>query len=878
MKRLLNLFLMLTMFVVNAAAVDYPIEVGGVKITSSNANDVLGDGTVSYNASTHTLTLNNANFLNLSNNLTETLTINVIGTNYMHQSYSSTSDGGDIVITGKGKLYTGEIKISNGNLLITDKAFVSARGMIVIYGGDLVLNNSACLFIDETVVYALDLRGGNLSVLDNAELYAWGNYDYKTFSGIKELTMGKDFLIWPKGISYSSGNRSFVDKSGKLYMRAIRIYNASRYQKYMLSIEGTQLDEINAKDVYGDGPYGNGSVKYYNTTKELTLNYANLSGVCNVIHDYDYNETVTIDLMGNNTVKANYDALSSDGASYIITGDGTLDVNGINLDEGNLTIKDKTKVNVLKSTSFAINLRGADLSVLDNAALCVDGNGKDATLLGVKNLTLAEGFQIYPSNLSYSSAKQGIVDETGNFTKGNVKIYNADNHKKYQLQINGIQLDEINAADFLGDGSVTYNDETKTLTLNNANLVRGSDALYFRDSEKLIIKLVGNSTIKANSTAIRGYRSKLIITGSGTLNVSGIDLTNCDLTIGNYAKVNVLKNTSYGINLHGGELVMQDKAELNVEGNGTSASISQVNNLTLAEGLGISPKNISYSSTMHGFVDESGNLTKGDIKIYYDSSFILYDLWIAGTQVSAANANDVFGDGTVKVEPGDDYYSVILANANIVSSSNAQKGIIYSTSEVYIWCTGNNRIEAQGDVNAAIYNEKLVYISWYDSGATLNIKGNINGINAPSVTIKNISMNIEGLSYRGICGFRGDPDGSLMIDIDFWNFDPIVKVKGGIGDFAEITLGNGVKMNAAEDICIYDFGVTTPDYSIVTNNSQHNIYRDEITFSCKNSTTSISGIQSSETTDAPAYDLMGRKVNGSYRGIVIKNGQKMMVK
>ena len=45
----------------NLSGTAYPIEVAGVTVTTGNAADVLGDGKISYNASTNTLTLNNAN-------------------------------------------------------------------------------------------------------------------------------------------------------------------------------------------------------------------------------------------------------------------------------------------------------------------------------------------------------------------------------------------------------------------------------------------------------------------------------------------------------------------------------------------------------------------------------------------------------------------------------------------------------------------------------------------------------------------------------------------------------------------------------------------------------------------------------------------------
>lgn len=254
-----------------------------------------------------------------------------------------------------------------------------------------------------------------------------------------------------------------------------------------------------------------------------------------------------------------------------------------------------------------------------------------------------------------------------------------------------------------------------------------------------------------------------------------------------------------------------------------------------------------------------------------------YPIEVGGVKITSSNANDVLGDGTVQVEKktkssGDVYYNVHLDNANLVSSSTVQKGVIYSISDIDIYCSGTNSIEAQGDVNAAIYSEKMIIVS----GSTLNIKGKWNGISAESVEIYNINLNVEGINSRGIRGFWGAQDGYLMIYIED---DSMVKVKGGIEDFAAINLADFIKMEADADICIYNLGSQFDlNLGIVTNDSQHNIYRDEISFSNRYSTTSISDIQSSETTEAPAYDLTGRKVNGSYRGIVIKNGKKMMVK
>lgn len=44
------------------------------------------------------------------------------------------------------------------------------------------------------------------------------------------------------------------------------------------------------------------------------------------------------------------------------------------------------------------------------------------------------------------------------------------------------------------------------------------------------------------------------------------------------------------------------------------------------------------------------------------------------------------------------------------------------------------------------------------------------------------------------------------------------------------------------------------------------------------SSTGISNITTSAADNAPAYNLAGQKVNAAYKGIVIKNGKKMIKK
>ena len=68
----------------------------------------------------------------------------------------------------------------------------------------------------------------------------------------------------------------------------------------------------------------------------------------------------------------------------------------------------------------------------------------------------------------------GVMIQDGNNTAAkHVKIGVSD----YGLKVGDIAVTSINRDDILGDGKVTYNPETNTLTLNNATIT-GDDCIY----------------------------------------------------------------------------------------------------------------------------------------------------------------------------------------------------------------------------------------------------------------------------------------------------------------------------------------------------------------------------------------------------------------
>lgn len=94
-----------------------------------------------------------------------------------------------------------------------------------------------------------------------------------------------------------------------------------------------------------------------------------------------------------------------------------------------------------------------------------------------------------------------------------------------ELYVNNVRVNSNNFADVLGDGTVSYDVDTLTLSLNNAALnaahKRASAVIYQDDDRDLTIVLTGSNSITTPSSKVAIYtKGDLHITGDGMLNAS----------------------------------------------------------------------------------------------------------------------------------------------------------------------------------------------------------------------------------------------------------------------------------------------------------------------------------------------------------------------
>lgn len=174
---LLILVLVIPSAITVSAVTSYALYVGGVQVTDENAADVLGDGTVSYDAATKTLTLNGANITELHTSdifiagiyaEIADLTVKLVGENRITVPMADGSDvavasAKNIEISGTGKLWSNSYVVAGaqdvvikdceissdwicfsavGDVTVEDATISGKAGLVATEAGDITLKNT----------------------------------------------------------------------------------------------------------------------------------------------------------------------------------------------------------------------------------------------------------------------------------------------------------------------------------------------------------------------------------------------------------------------------------------------------------------------------------------------------------------------------------------------------------------------------------------------------------------------------------------------------------------------------------------------------------------------------------------------------------------
>ncbi len=592
----------------------YDLWIAGELVTYFNASDLSTidgvTGTISYDNTTKTLTLNNAEidasgkYYAIKSDI-ENLKINLIGTNQIKSDWSALIISKNTEIKGNGLLKTSNayagIVLDKCPLTIKD-CTIEAKGT---YNG---ICGSGDIYQEE-----------NLTI-ENATIKAIGGPNDCSIGYLNNLILNNALITTPPGAAFNS-NLNGVALNGNLVKELVVIYPI--VEEYNLWINGLQVTSSNAgylNEISGV----DGTVTYDNENKTLTLDNATLDmPVTNFSVIKNEIPRLKIKLIGSNNLSAVNKPCLLLKAETQIEGSGSItassQANIIYMDKAPLTINDcYIEATGVSGISGYDGQSDEDLTI-NNAT--VKATGTNSAIRKIKSLTL-EGCAITsPKGAAFNEDLNGVALNSSLVT-GQVTIEPVD---EYPLYINGITVNSANASDLSiiegVEGTVTYNHETKTLTLNNANIYNTNEvAINNYEIDNFKIKLIGTNTIIAETGMLIQMTSEIIGPGSINITINNAQEHGIQMLIFGFLSI---KNCQIKINAYNGGIVGQsinflrnltiDNASIEVTGSGL-ASIAYIKNFTLNNCAITAPEGAAFDVQLHG-VAIDGVLVKEKIVI-----------------------------------------------------------------------------------------------------------------------------------------------------------------------------------------------------------------------------------------------------------------------
>ncbi len=852
----------------------YDLYVAGTRVSNRNSSSIVNpsikSGKVTYDNSSKTLTFDGVKMevasaddqgvrsyipdLNIVLKGTNEMTTNA--TLFSLSKATTFSGSGNLEATSKEKHGISTAAGTNVTIATTNYIIVNAKGYGYWGGGGtgekLTLKKTA----SDDFGYAFDGTEGTLInvpelVLDGMAFSnsAWPGLYGCYFDG--------------KEIKQNGGNRA----KGYVAFKSIK-------ERTGIYVAGQEIVRCNdaSYPIYVGSPYiksGTQSVAYAPQTKTLTLDNATIDYQGTETNSYDIrlepNVTVNLVVNGTNTLTGNEKMFAPlwgrDGSKITASGSGTLNLleGPLYLWGGTFEAGDNLTVNCPHSFIGSNGDIAGHLTVGGNAVV------KAKSIEKISSLILNDGQAITaPAGAVYNDNAVRV----GTAVAQNVVISKAE---IYDLKINGMAVNSANASDVLGDGKVVFVPTANTLTLDGATL--SSIENRIKDL-KVIVK--GTTTVEDNAnyvTLIDSYENitfegdgKLILKSTGEssrgLRLAATYTDSQHNTLSMTLQGPAIEiNTVTGITASGSYPILNIYYPTTVVYTGTGSPINMFGGFNLSKLAFMEPEGASYNSTSRT-VELDGATYNGPLVIDLER----YDLYVAGVQVTEDNKDDILGNGIFsyvtwykKLSVKGDYTHT--GASNIVSSS-----IDGLTIEV----TGNSKLTSTTNATilrfrapGTITGGKLTLETTSTDGGSIAIY-NSDG----DLTIRNAEIEIvgDGFSYA----ITGEPTYNLIIE----NSDIVAtaSVYGAIVDWGNITLTN-CYIDSPRPAVINDGAVCDGAGNIIGKDATGTVV-------IKHGADAINGIDAAEAAEADVYDVAGRRLDQTRRGINIvrtKDGKTVKV-
>ena len=780
MKKIL-LFAAAMLVAVNLMAVDYPLTVAGTVVTDANEDDVFGDGTVSFDNDEHALTLSNATinghiWYHPSGTGTE-LTIKVVGKCVIKLDGSESSGAiySQVYTTNIVGFGTNpELEISNINNVYSGsaiKAFASGSRALNISDVKLKVISDSDHAIDCASLY----------VGAGAFIDALGADDKR---GIK--CDNADISYTGTKLVYCTKNA--VGKSGGHHMIIVPESEVVEYADVL--VEGEKINQYTANDVF-QNEVGD---TWDNAKKKLTLKGEN----------YSYDGTMpfllfyapsTIEFAGPmKSISSNSSHAIATTAGLTITGSAETSISSsedcaIQVNPAGATTLTFQNANVMLSASDY----GIKNTIPENAVNLVF-NGSRVEMPNVKDI----------ANASFSNCAI-VGDGSGPFALDNGEFVDQlmcdpdcmpittvrIDANPYPLSVNANTIYPYNAPDIMGDGKLSYNHATKTLTVaEGADLdiglttptveIDGQDltivfegipgSVYSDDNE--VVKMLNGAGHKLTFISKAGFKTGIIDIRSDNDDAEPIiDASGAEVEFRGANAFSLWGESTY-LNapaIVADKLIVNAPLHLSNANTGSIADILEVGAIELNENLELDPglTELQFNPTTKQVERKSGSDKILEVAFVAKELDNMVQLSVAGINVTKANMADVLGDGKVSYDAANE--KLILNNASI----NLKNGIaiyeITGMAKLTIELIGTNSISC----DKAHGIQTMCDLEIVGSGANPYLAVDVEADNdvysgihvfAENVTIKDATVAVTSRHSAVSAMSMGMTEGNLTVD------------------------------------------------------------------------------------------------------------------
>lgn len=418
--------------------------------------------------------------------------------------------------------------------------------------------------------------------------------------------------------------------SMRMFLTLVLIMMSSAFamaqETYGIKIAGEDITGYNRYDLTEISGVS-GKVYFDPNTRTLTLENATIEA-----NDYNaiLNETcdyLSIELIGTNTIyvtgaaginlKEETTIWSHSGGKLSVKSDGcALLFGGCPLEIDNCWLEAEGAWGISASNNVA-----EEVLTIRNSH--VEAKGSTGSICDIANLVLDYCSIIQPNGARFSTQNNAVV-LNGEMVTDKVVIV-----PSYGIKIAGVDVTALNCKDLSVidgvDGKMSYNPETKTLTMEDVtiNITGENVGIWNKEVKDLKINLVGNNTITSNNSCITTV-DQTTIGDFGTLrlkshNSSSIFITSSPLTVEN---VKLYAEGQWGITGYDySETCMLTLRNAYVEATGSSGSICDLQNLVLDGSSITQPTGAAFDANVHA-VALNGEAVTDKVVIESDNNSI----------------------------------------------------------------------------------------------------------------------------------------------------------------------------------------------------------------------------------------------------------------